>query len=268
MLAQLQNRLLTSSRSRLLAIMGLSPLLLNTEATHAQPKDNWQFSLGTYLWLQDFQGDTSYQTEPLDEQAILGYDESDKRGLVYNLSIEHKHLRWLPQLRAQYSKVTLSHTERSTVTGGIIPVTSEVVTNAETDLSHTDLIFYYPLLRSNFQIDLGIAGRNLNGGIEADDGESTGTVEIKETAPLVFGAAKMKFKVDDDNTYFVIGAEAMGLEYKDVSHLDYKLSISLHTPVGLRFESGARKFDLDYQGDNDSAEISVKGFFTGISYHF
>jgi outer membrane protein len=250
-------------------MLSAAALLSCSLGSYAAPVDNWQFSVGTYLWLQDFQGKSTYVTAPLDQEAILGYDESDESGLVYQLGIEHSHLPWLPQLRIQHSDIRLQHEETTTTTSGmIVPITTTVTTQANTDLSHTDVIFFYPFKRSVFHLDLGLVSRTLEGEIRATDGTNDGMVEISETAPLLFGAGTIKIDLDEENTYFFAGGEAMGLEYGDISHLDYKVSIGVHTPVGIRFESGARKFDLDYNGDDDSANVSVKGFFAGVSYHF
>ena len=231
----------------------------------AEPKqDNWQFSVGAYLWAQDFQGDANYTSLPVDESRALGYDKFEERGLITTVGIEHSHWLWLPQLRLQHSEVSIDHQETFS-SGGLIP--TEVDLDANTDLDHSDAILFYRLLDQKFRLELGTTIRHLDGEINITDGTNSGRLDLSETAPLVFGAGRYKIAFDELG-YVFIGGEAMGLEYRNISHLDYRISAGVHTPEGLRFEAGARKFELDYDDADDSANISVKGFFAGIAWHF
>lgn len=244
-----------------LLITGLSCLLASP--TFA---DTIGFELGANSWQQNFSGDVSSGLigSTVDVEADLGY--SDETNNVFYALIEHP-VPVIPNIRIQQTDLDLSSNGTATVPfqfGGI-NFTGDV--SSDIDLSHTDLTLYYELLDNWVSLDVGITVRSINDGsieiTEVNTGQ-TESFDADVVLPMLYVAAR----VDLPLSGLFVAADVNGVSVDDNSLFDYRARIGYETSIGLGLEAGFRSFELDYDDDGDTADLTIDGAYAGLFYHF
>jgi outer membrane protein len=222
------------------------------------------FRLGAYQWQQDYDGDVQSGGEKIDLQNDLGFDDDD--GTVLYLALEHP-LPLVPNLLLQRTEISSKNTaslQRSFTFDGVTYNPSETVTT-DLDLSHTDATFYYEFLDNVVSLDAGLTVRVFDEGVKLR-GSSSGSskVDIDGVLPMLYLAGRFDLPLSG----LYIGAEANGIAYSDTSLIDTRVNIGYETAIGLGLELGYRAFDLDYDDDDDKANVTVDGAYGSLFYHF
>lgn len=220
--------------------------------------------LGTYQWQQDYDGDIRSGGDRVDLHEDLGIDNDD--GNVVYFAVEHP-LPLVPNLLLQRTNLAVRNTEqvRRNFTFDSNVYTANESVSADVDLSHTDATFYYELLDNVVSLDAGLTLRWFDEGIELHSASGLrGQVDIDAVLPMVYLAGRMNLPF----TGLYVGAEANGIAYRDASLFDARISIGYETRIGLGVELGYRTFDLDYDDDDDEANLTVDGAYGSLFYHF
>ena len=207
----------------------------------------------------------------IDVENDLGFGEENTN--MFYLAFEHP-IPLLPNLRAQHTELiatTSAQLSRDITFAGIdYQVDSQV--SAIADLTHTDGTIYWELWDLIAEVDLGITGRLFDGLVEISSDTSInnnggvslrGFREFSAGIPLVYG--KVGVKVPFTGLSASVSANAISLP--DVELMDIMARINYEVDFGLGAEVGYRLMELDIV-DDIVADISVEGFYAGISYHF
>lgn len=226
--------------------------------------DTIGFELGAHSWQQNFSGDVSSGLvgNAVDVEADLGYSD-ETNNVIYAL-IEHP-IPILPNVRIQQTELDLSANGSANFQFGNISFAGPV--SSSIDLSHTDLTLYYELLDNWVSVDVGLTVRSINDGkIEITD-QTTGQTESFDAdvvLPMLYVAARFDLPLSG----LYIGADVNGVGISDNSLFDYRAKIGYETSIGLGIEAGYRSFELDYDDDDDMADLTIEGAYAGIFYHF
>lgn len=224
------------------------------------------FKVGAYNWSQDYDGEIQSSSDILDEIDLnndLGLKEED--GNTYYLALEHP-IPIIPNIRIQQTDLEIKETSNPTRSFSFddqtFVVTDDITTTS--DLSHTDATLYYELLDNWISIDFGLTIRQFSEGVELRSNTTGAELEIDEAIPMLYLAAEVELPL----TGLYVAAEVNGLGTGDASLIDYKATIGYESGIGLGVEAGLRSFEIDYDDDDEQANLTIDGIFAGVFYHF
>jgi outer membrane protein len=227
--------------------------------------DAFGFRAGAYRWNPDFDGDVKSGGEKVDVKDDLGF--SDESVNVFFVAIEHP-IPFLPNLLLQRTQLDASATNtlnRTFTFDDNIYVASDTV-KTNLDLSHTDATLYYEILDNWVNLDVGLTIRHFDTGVKirsVNTGENS-KVDINATIPMVYAAARFDLPL----TGLYIGVDGNGIGYSGNTLFDYRAMIGYESPIGLGAELGMRNFDLKYEDGHDKADVSARGAYAEVFYHF
>ncbi len=229
--------------------------------------DTLGFYVGANSWQQDFEGSVlssnSETFNTVDLQDDLGYD--DETATSFYVALEHP-IPIIPNLRLAQTEVEIREDttfNRNIEFDGVTYGVSEPITSVS-DLSHTDLTLYYEVLDNWVSLDLGLTARIFSEGFEVSSMSESSEFELDETLPMIYAAVKFELPL----TGLYIGAQGNGISYSGDSVMDYSINLGYETSIGLGIEAGYRSFEIEYEDDNEKADITIDGSYIGLFYHF
>ncbi len=225
------------------------------------------FEFGAYQWQQNYEGkvrsgpDNGLNT--VDVEKDLGLD--DESNNVYYFVLEHP-LPFIPNVLLQHTELDIKQTATLTKSfdfNGVTYTNTENVTT-DSDLTHTDLTLYYELLDNWVSLDVGLTIRTFSGGIDLQATSGSGQLDVDETLPMLYGRVKFDLPL----TGLYVGGDFNAISYDDNDLFDYKINIGYESPIGLGIEGGLRTLDLQYEDNDDYADITIDGAYVQLFYHF
>jgi len=233
-------------------------------ATCAQA-DAIGFSFGAYAWQPDYDGTVKSGGEQVDVNNDLGLDDDDSN--VFFISIEHP-IPLLPNVLIQRTELDTKATQQltRTFTFDDVTYTANDTVKTDLDLSHTDATFYYEILDNWAELNVGLTVRAFDDGVKltAINAGKTSNADIDAVLPMLYVAAKFNLPL----TGVYIAIDGNGIGYSGNTLFDYRASVGYESPIGLGAEIGVRNFDLNYEDGDDEADVSVKGGYAQVFYHF
>jgi outer membrane protein len=220
---------------------------------------------GAGSWQQEYSGDVTSGIVDVDFEDDLAL--GDEHNNVFYVAVEHG-VPVLPNLRFGY--VDLSASGDSVLTrpidfnGSVFNVSDSIVTDV--DLTQMDLVMYYQLLDNVVSLDLGLAGRMVDGHIEVVSTTTTSRAEFKGLLPMIYAKAR----VDLPFAGLWFGVEGQGTGYDGNSLIDVTAHIGFESKWGLGTEAGWRKFHLKLKDFDDisGADFDVSGPYMALNLHF
>jgi outer membrane protein len=218
--------------------------------------------LGANAWQQNYSGHVQSGPSEIDLEDDLGYDEETG----YNLYLAFEHpIPVLPNIMLQRTQIDAD--ARGDVVGFVfegIVYSGEV--RSTMDLTHTDATLYYEILDNWVTLDVGITGRAFDNGVEITDVATgvTGKLDIDYVIPLIYAQARFDLPFSG----LSLGVEANGVSYDDDTLYDVKVNLGYEFAFGLGIEAGYRAFDLDYDDNNQYADVTIDGAYAGFVWDF
>lgn len=219
--------------------------------------------LSAYQWHPDIQGTIKSGESSIDLEDDLGFD--DDRYSAVALAFEHP----VPLL----PNVMLAHTEISTSANstlgspiefeGSVYLPSQGV-RSELDLSHTDLTLYYELLDNVVSLDAGLTVRRFEEGVSISSASASEELELDETLPLLYLSARADLPL----TGLYAGADLNTVRYSDNELADWRAYVGYLTNIGLGLELGMRSFDLQYDDNDEEADVEIRGAYGSLLFRF
>lgn len=218
--------------------------------------------VGANAWQQQYEGDVQSGPSVVDLEDDLGYD--DETGYSIYAALEHP-LPLVPNIMLQRTEMDVD--ARGNVDGFVfdgIVYSGEVRSNLE--LTHTDATLYYEVLDNWVNLDLGITGRVFDNGVEITDVTTgiTGSLDIDYVIPLLYGQARFDLPL----TGLSVGVEGNAISYDDDTLYDVKVNLAYEFAFGLGIETGYRAFDLEYDDDDEFADVTIDGIYAGFVWDF
>lgn len=243
----------------------LSASLLYASQSHALV--GLDLSAGVGSWQQNpsgtFKGGDS--SERLDVEDDMHVDSD--RDLFYWVRFEH-FIPLLPNLRAQYTPVSLDGEGTTAFTFGGSTFAGEV--QSQIDLDQTDLTLYYSPLNNWVKVDLGLNVKLLDGFVEAEE-QSTGnreSVSFSGPVPMLYG--NVQFHLPFSGLY--AGVEGSGVGYAGHSLVDLTARVGYRFDLGLggvAVEGGYRQQRLELDDfDGVDADLRIEGPWFGVAADF
>ena len=248
------------------AITTLAGLVLPMTVAMTAQADFLGFRIGANSWQQDYDGEVRSSSAAIDEIDItddLGLD--DETGSHFYIAFEHP-VPVLPNILLERTELdieeTASPTRDFTFDGVSYSATDQITTTS--DLSHTDLSAYYEVLDNWVSLDIGLTLRQFDEGIELVSTTERAELDIDATVPLLFVAAKFELPL----TGLYASAQAKAISYSDATLSDFSIALGYETDFGLGLEGGFRSFEIDYDDDDEEANLTIDGAYAGLFYHF
>src|SRR5690606_7128931 len=116
------------------------------------------------------------------------------------------------------------------------------------DLTHTDATFYYELLDNVVSLDAGLTVRYFDGDVKLRALSGEASLDLDDPLPMLYVAGRVALPLG-----FYVGADVNGTGIRDSKLIDYRINAGWESAIGLGVELGMRKFDLDYDDDDDEA---------------
>lgn len=219
--------------------------------------------LSAYSWHPDIEGTVRSGAIDVDLENDLGYD--DDRYTVVAAAFEHP-IPLLPNVLLAHTD--MSTDERSRLTrsfdfDGEIYVVGQNV-GSELDLTHTDLTLYYELLDNWVSLDAGLTIRHFSEGVSIASSTASASLDLDETLPMLYVSARFDLPFSG----FYAGADFNGVSYSDNDLVDYRVHLGYVTNIGLGLELGLRTFDLNYDDDDEEADVKFQGAYGALVFRF
>lgn len=248
-----------------IATMRRSLLALAFVAAAGAQADAVGVRFGAYAWQPEYDGTVKSGSEHVDVNNDLGLD--DDNASVFFIAIEHP-IPLLPNVLIQRTQLDTKATQRLTRTFTFDDVTYTATDTVKTDLdlSHTDATFYYEILDNWVELDIGLTVRAFDEGVKltATNAAKTSSANIDAVLPMLYVAAKFNLPL----TGVYVAVDGNGVGYSGNTLLDYRASLGYESPIGLGAEIGVRNFDLNYEDGDEEADVSVRGGYASVFYHF
>lgn len=219
--------------------------------------------ISAYSWQQEADGNVRSDGSRVDLNNELDID--DERNQTIEFALEHP-IPLLPNLRLAHTEMELSgdNVLSSTIQFDGNTYTAGTAVSSDLDLTHTDATLYYELLDNWISLDAGLTVRYFSGDVELRGAGVKSSESFVSTLPMVYLAARADLPLS--GLYVAASGNAIG--YSDARLFDYRVNLGYETDIGLGAEVGLRRFDLDFDDDDDEADLTVDGIYAGLFFHF
>ena len=238
----------------------LAVLFFSSFATQAEPLG---LTVGAYIWnaevTEGFMNISDYPV-PGDTYNIL-LDARDANNDVIYIDWRHDFTR-LPNLKASINNIYHTGTGVIDISGTLYPI------EGVADMTHYDLIVYWPVLNSDLSLDLGLTVRLLDG----LTGDKVFGIEIplSMTMPLLYSRVNYALPLGFD-----IGMDLMLGSYDGDTATDANFYASYISHFGLGINAGYRILETDIETTvkgfpqaKVDASMDFKGAYMGLFYSF
>lgn len=220
-------------------------------------------SIGLTLWQQGYDGDVRAGGGRIDLEDDLGFN--DDTDASYFIQWEHA-LPLVPNFKLQHTEVYVSNFGFvEGVEFGGVDLTGDV--SASLNLGHTDLTLYYEVLDSWVNLDVGLTARRFDDRfvqVINISPTSAGSVRIDEVIPALYGHARFDLPL----TGLSAGIEANATNFNDNTLFDARLNFGYCFDFGLGIEAGYRLMDYEYDDGDELLDVTIDGFYGGVSWDF
>lgn len=224
--------------------------------------DVFGFETGAAYWGAETSGDFNYKGSSIDLQKDLGHTNRQNANFIW-ASFEHP-IPIIPNIKIQHTKIDDNASKNANVIFDNKTYTGTI--NSSLKLNQTDFIAYYEILDNWLNLDLGINAKYLDASVSMNSlGEESSSKSVKEVIPMLYAKAKFDLpfsglSLETDLSY---------ITYDSSDFYDFKGGLLYETKIGLGATAGyrAQKLKIDDISDFNS-NIDVKGFYTGLYYHF
>lgn len=234
---------------------------------HIASADMLGLYFGLGVWQNEPDGDL-YSSLGLQDAGKVGLE--DDNATFFYLKFEHP-VPSVPNIRIAQSEASNSGSYSFNN-----PAMQTVMISTDIDLDHSDYSFYWEILDTAVDLDLGLTARRFDGALTQEyfvDGTlaSTDHQPIEGTIPLIYISAN----VDLPFAGVYIGAEINSLSYRGDGFNDLTARIGWTTENWILpefgFEAGYRRFSIDIDARNSldaTLDLTMDGYFINLVAHF
>mgnify|MGYP000070711227 CR=1 FL=1 len=241
-------------------------LALSAGLSGAANADFLGFTVGANNWQQEFSGTVRSGAigDTVDIENDLGYSDDEGNNNFY-VAFEHP-VPLIPNVMLARTELEVSAENTLTKSfdfeGVSFSVSDDIRSTA--DLTHTDLTLYYEILDNWVSLDIGFTLRSFEEGFTLTSSTESAELSIDGTLPMFYVGAK--FELPFSGLYVI--ANGNWISYDDDTIMDYKAALGYESSIGLGVEIGMRSFELEYEDDEEYADLTIDGMYAGVFYHF
>jgi outer membrane protein len=230
----------------------------------AAQADTLGIKFGANAWQQNFSGDAKSGRigDTIDIEDDLGFDDDD--GFQGYISFEHP-IPIIPNILVQ--RTVIDADSNGILNANFDGVAFDGPVQSTIDLTHTDATLYYEILDNWISLDVGLTARFFEEGFEIKQTDTVGkdaSLDVDEVIPMIYAAIKFDLPL----TGLYVGADGNGIKYDDDTILDLKANIGWESSIGLGIELGYRYFDIQYEDNQEEADVTIEGPYAGLFFHF
>jgi outer membrane protein len=225
-------------------------------------------NIGPSQWAPALNGAyNSYEADSIELVDDLELEDPGQSSMV--LILEHP-IKALPNIK--YRGHDLDSSNRITLGADVTLNGQTFISGKEVkstyDLSQSDIVLYYQLLKSRVNLDLGVELRSFDGQISLN-GDTSTRVEVDETIPLFYLSARF----DVPNSGFYVGANIntrfIDLGLSESNAQDSTIMLGYDSGNGLGVEGGFKYFSLELDDVNSlNNDLEYDGIFLNGYYNF
>ncbi len=220
-------------------------------------------------WNHDPSGWVQYPTgsDKIDLDSDLNLDTRSE--LYLRAKIEHP-VPLLPNIRLAFTQNRSSGdgTISKAFSFGNITIGASERVHTETQLDSYDATFYYEIVDTGIDLDIGLTARYIDGYVDirsltTSQNEKT---EFTGVFPLLYANARVPLPLSSGLS---VGAEGSYVTYDGSTLYDLQADVRYTFAMGLGIEAGyrAQKIKLD-DVENTSTDVDIEGFFIGAVWDF
>ncbi|MGB5867401.1 MAG: TIGR04219 family outer membrane beta-barrel protein [Arcobacteraceae bacterium] len=221
--------------------------------------------IGYAAWSSNLTGTVQKGSGTLDFEKDLGYGSNKTNGFMWAY-IDHP-LPFLPNLKIQKTNFSDSATGRisSNVTfSGKTFNLSDAVTSSVT-LDQIDVIPYWRILDNWVNFDIGLNIKAIDGNVQVDSSTQHANEDFSIILPMLYTKARFDLPL----TGLSVEADASYIGYAVNKFSDIKAGIVYETSYGLGATIGYRHENITLDDIDDTyGDITIKGAYAGLFYHF
>lgn len=223
--------------------------------------------VGYAAWSSSLTGNVQKGTGTLDFEQDLGYASNKTNGFMWAY-IDHP-LPFLPNLKIQ--KTNFSDNSEGTINsnvtfGGKNFSANESVSSSVT-LNQIDFIPYWRILDNWVNFDIGLNIKAIDGKVQVNS--RTSSKEANADFDIILPMLYTKARFDLPFTGLSIEADASYVGYSGNKFSDVKAGIVYETSYGLGATIGYRHENITIDDIDDTyGDITIKGAYAGLFYHF
>ncbi|WP_404362137.1 TIGR04219 family outer membrane beta-barrel protein [Marinobacter sp.] len=213
-------------------------------------------------WSSDLSGEAESDGSVVDVENDLDLESDDN--VNFTAHFEHP-VPALPNVRFNYTSLSLSGRGELGVDGFDTIVTPQAQVDSELDLDQIDVTLYYEVLDNWVNLDLGLTGRSLDGELTVQEvgGTAASETEIKAVVPMAYIAARFDLPL----TGVSVGAEGNVISFDGDSVYDFNAYGQYEIQV-VQLRAGYRQLGIDYEDDDDTLDIEIGGPFVSAGLVF
>lgn len=252
------------SKKTTLNVLSASLLALGLASGASQADTIFGIYAGAGSWSADLEGSIGKPSASLSD---LGADNENNR--YFYIAIEHP-VPVIPNVKLQHNKISSSQSGNTTgFTLGDTNIAAGDV-RSTIDLSSTDATFYYELLDNWLNLDVGVTVRKYDGELSAtgiiNGKEDSKKITVDTPLPMLYG----KFRFDLPFSGLSATAEGNYISYKDskVSDFSAALSYTFDSILDFGVEVGYRQQNIELDDDDIQTDITLKGPYASLLFHF
>ncbi|MGB0662891.1 MAG: TIGR04219 family outer membrane beta-barrel protein [Pontibacterium sp.] len=245
-----------------------SSLLISFVATPAIAAPLVDLDVGGYAWSANYDGDLGSSNTSVDD---LGLDSSTSTTAY--VSLEHP-VPVIPNLKITSTqldtKASSTLSSDFTIDGKTFSSNTDVTT--QVDLAHTDFTVFYGLPELAVDIDFGLTFRVFDGEVmvtETNNSSNSKTVDLDFVLPMGYASARFNLP---GTGFFVDGAiNGLAIDGNSITDTTGRVGYSkslVPAVLDLEVSLGYRKFQLNVEEDDITAEASASGPFANLSVVF
>ncbi len=216
-------------------------------------------------WHQDPDGHLTSNGTQVDTKEDMALGDGNDN--MFWLAFEHP-IPFVPNVRVQQTATDLQgRTEliRAVVLDGVNFAPPGIIESGF-EFKVQDAILYYNVIDGEtLSLDLGIAGRKIDGSAFINSGVRFSEIEFDGTVPMLYARGEWKVL-----SGFWFGAGGQYIEYKGDSYIDVDGAFGWQSEWGVSAEIGYRymRMKVEDLGDIDNARLMVDGPYAALNYKF
>ncbi len=231
-------------------------IALTTSAFAEDEPYSFKVEIGT--WNHGFDGYYSAGPDNVDlkhedeSQGVVGFEITHQLPLIPNLKLRHTEI-----------DTTGGGTASTQIIFGDQTFTAGTDLNSVIDIRYSDVILFYRVIDTFFQVDVGITTKLIDGEIKLSS--TTNSRLERFASPVTMGYVGFQLNTPVDGLSLSANGSLLDLGTHNIS--DYSAQVSYEHASGFGANLGYRAINLEVDGlDGVDADATIDGAYLNLSY--
>lgn len=220
-------------------------------------------NIGSSFWNPDVSGSFNSTNNASNDVSVKGTNKKSQQSVT--ISFEHP-IPAVPNIKFKDAPLSSSSSSNLSNSINFDNKSFSGKISSTLDVSHKDLVLYYKLLDNWVNLDLGLNFKTFEGQVVLNDSSNNnGTVNINETIPLIYFAARF----DLPFTGFYVSTDIQKISLVSSTADDSTLMVGYESSSGIGIEGGYKEFSLKLDETNKlNTALDYNGLYINGYIHF